>query len=248
MIDIHVHILPEMDDGARDREDALAMADMAYSSGVNRLVALCHANFPGQDREHLLTRYWQKFEELKEQLRKERIPLEIIPGMELWSDGNLPKLLKEGRLLTLNGSRNPLIEFDFEIPAYRIYEDVDLLLEAGYTPVIAHPERYRCVSQEIWHVFEWQQMGAAIQINKGSILGRFGERIQKNADLLLKHRIASVVASDAHSAEFRTTDMREIVEVLGEYYGSASVEILLEENPRRIIQSEEVLDIMPIPF
>lgn len=248
MVDIHVHILPEMDDGARDWEDALDMADMASSSGVRTVVALSHANLPGQKSAEFLKKYWQQFYELENLLKKEGSSLEIVPGMELMSDGNLPSLLKEEQFLTLNGTKYALVEFDFEVSAYQIYEDVDGLLNAGYIPVLAHPERYRCVSREIGHVYEWQQMGALIQVNKGSILGRFGERIRRNADLILKHRVASVVASDAHSSEYRTTEMRELTEVLETYYGSASVEILLEENPWRILGGKEILDSMPIRF
>lgn len=248
MIDIHVHILPEMDDGARDWEDALDMADMAFSSGVQTLVALSHANLPGQKPEEFLEKYWQQFRQFEDLLKKEGFLIKVVPGMELMSDGNLPRLLKEGRLLTLNDTKYPLVEFEFETPAYQIYEDVDALLDTGYIPVLAHPERYLCVSREPGHVYEWQQMGAVIQVNKGSILGRFGEQIRRNADLILKHRIAAVVASDAHSAEFRTTDMSEVEEILNAYYGDASVEILLEENPDRILRGKEIFDSKPFPL
>ncbi|OUP50433.1 tyrosine-protein phosphatase [Lachnoclostridium sp. An181] len=248
MVDLHVHILPELDDGAKDWEDALDMADMASSSGVRTLVALSHANLPGQNSAEFLKKYWEQFYNLENLLKKEGSSLEIVPGMELMSDGRLPGLLKEEKFLTLNGTKYALIEFDFEVSASQIYEDVDGMLNAGYIPVLAHPERYRCVSRQIGHVFEWQQMGAVIQVNKGSILGRFSERIRRNADLILKHRIASVVASDAHSSEYRTTEMNEVAEILETYYGSASVEILLKENPWRILCGEEILDSMPISF
>lgn len=79
---------------------------------------------------------------------------------------------------------------------------MDRLLNAGYKPILAHPERYHCVMQDRSCIYDWYRMGVVIQINKGSILGRFGKHIQRTADAILRHRLAAVIALDAHGSPF----------------------------------------------
>ncbi len=149
--------------------------------------------------------------------------------------------LREESLLTLNGTRYPLVEFPFRCSPSLVYRTVEHLRENGFVPVIAHPERYRCVVQHPQHVYEWYRMGAVIQVNKGSVLGRFGRSIQRTADLLLRHRLAAAVASDAHRPGMRTPDMTWLRERLAERYGAYCPRLLLDENPERIVRNREVI-------
>lgn len=132
--------------------------------------------------------------------------------------------------------------------AAQIYRTLDDMLERGLIPVLAHPERCECVQRVPAHAFEWYQMGALIQINKESLLGRLGSRIRRTAESLLRHHLVNAVASDAHRAGIRTTDLSEVVDYLRNEYGSETAYLLLEENPGRILRGREVIRGEPTPY
>lgn len=248
MIDIHTHILPEMDDGARSWEEAIEMAELATESGTHTLAATVHANLPGMDNERRREVYVQHLERFRIILRSEEIALNVCSGMEVFAYGDFYRKIQLADFWTLNGSSYLLTEFPMDERAAQIYRAVDGILECGLIPVLAHPERYACVQHVPAHVWEWYQMGALIQINKGSLLGRFGSRIQRTAESLLDHRLVSAVASDAHRADVRTTDLTETRDFLRKEYGSRMEYLLLEENPDRILQGREVIREKEIPY
>lgn len=246
MIDLHTHILPGLDDGASSWEDALEMAQTAAETGTRILAATAHSNIPGQDLSAWVGRYRRQFETFRRLLEQEKIPLQLASGMEIFAGEDLTGRLRRGELLTINKTRYPLVEFAMDTEAFLVYRTADRLLEAGYVPILAHPERYRCVQRTPEHVYEWYRMGAVIQMNKGSILGRFGERVKRTADSLLRHRLVSLAASDAHSPLVRTTAMDELTRLLERRYGSGCPWLLLEENPARILRGEQVVWEEPI--
>lgn len=248
MIDIHTHILPEMDDGARSWEEAIEMAELAAESGTHTLAATVHANLPGMDNERRMEVYVQQLERFQRILHSEKIALNVCRGMEVFAYGDFTRKFHPDDFLTLNGSSYLLTEFPMDEGAAQIYRAVDCILECDLIPVLAHPERYACVQHVPAHVWEWYQMGALIQINKGSLLGRFGSRIQRTAESLLRHRLVSAVASDAHRADVRTTDLTETRDFLRKEYGSRMEYLLLEENPDRILQGREVIREKEIPY
>lgn len=248
MIDIHTHILPEMDDGARSWEEAIEMAELAAENGTHTLAATVHANLPGMDNERRMEVYVRQLERFQRILQSEGITLNVCSGMEVFAYDDFPRKFHPGDFLTLNGSLYLLTEFPMDESAAQIYRNVDSILERGLIPVLAHPERYECVQHVSAHVWEWYQMGALIQINKGSLLGRFGRRIQRTADSLLRHRIADAIASDAHHADIRTTDLMETEEFLKKEYVSRTAYLLLEENPDRILQGREVIREEAVPY
>ena len=117
-----------------------------------------------------------------------------------------------------------------------------------YWPVIAHPERYYFVQNDPDIAFDWCVEGFPLQLNKGSILGRFGPDPLRCSHQLLQHGLAACVASDAHSPRQRSTFMGEIQDYLMENFGTDYCRLLLEENPSRILSGRELLGYEPIPF
>lgn len=245
MVDLHVHILPGVDDGSQSMEESLQMARMAVAGGVDAMAVTPHCNIPGLFGNYRDTSFNQRFEELRKALKEAGIPLKLYPGMEVFAMENLPELIYQKRLVSLNNGRYLLVEFAFEEPADWMGFWLEEVLKAGYTPLVAHPERYGCVMADPRNAYEWMRMGCALQVNKGSILGRFGRQEQRTAMLLLEHELVSCVASDAHHAEYRTPHMAETAEYLDEIFGEGCVQLLLEDNPRRILESRPV--ILPEP-
>ena len=230
MIDLHCHILPGIDDGAGTLEESLAMAAMAADQGIRQMVATPHC-VTGSVREVAAN-----VEMLRQLLLEEGIPLQLYGGMEIFGTDETARLLKERKLLTLNGSRYPLIEFDFYTDGEEETRILASVLEAGFTPLVAHPERYSCVCYEPERVNLWRKMGCLFQINRGSLLGRYGRLSQQMAMELVRRGFATVVATDAHSPQVRTPRARDVYALLSREFSPDTAQTLLESNPRRILK------------
>ena len=248
MIDLHTHVLPGIDDGSTDMDMSMEMLFIAAESGVETLVTTPHCNIPGEfdnyaDKEMELL--WNGLEQERE---RAGIPIRLCRGMEIFATPDLPELLSEERVWTLNGTNYFLTEFAFdEDPEYcwRILEECE---SQGFRPIIAHPERYFFLQDDLQIAYEWCTAGYGLQLNKGSPLGRFGPEVQQTAIELLNHGLIACVASDAHYPHRRSTYMGEIRRFLEETYGEDCLYLLLEENPARILRGDTLLGVEPIPF
>lgn len=242
MIDIHTHILPGVDDGSPDPEISLEMAEQAVRSGVNRLVMTPHCNIPEMfdnynDDDVLRLR----MEAFRKQVSEEGIPLELYTGMEVFGTPQVPDLLEEGRLMTINDTRYLLIEFPFGGAPYYATDILADICRMDYVPIVAHPERYEYVQKDPGIVDYWIWMGCGIQVNKGSLLGRFGRAPYYCGTRLLEEGMVSCVASDAHHSEWRTTYMDEVRLMLSQEYGEDYADFLTRANPERILEGKEIL-------
>lgn len=244
MIDIHTHILYDVDDGSESLEMSMEMIRMAADSGTYVIAATPHNFLPGlvQNLENLKSR----FQELCERIKEEQIAVKLVSGMEIFATWELPELLSQGRVWTLNQTRYFLTEFDFEEDPLFCTRVLARCKSRGFVPVIAHPERYWFVQHSPDIVYEWICEGYGIQVNKGSLLGRFGSGPRRTAEVLMNCGLVSCIASDAHSPWSRTPNMAEIREFLEDEYGIDYMQMVLEENPRRILQGKELTGYEPI--
>ena len=231
MIDLHCHILPHLDDGACSLAESVAMARMAVDSGVRVMAATPHCvDGHGQ-------RILDQVMILRDVLEEEEIPLEIVPGMEIFGTEDTAAMLLSGRLLTLNHSRYPLLEFGFRGSGERETEILRDVIREGYRPVVAHPERYGYIQENPELINLWHHMGCLLQINRGSLLGRFGSESRYMAMELVGRGFACSVASDGHSAQMRTPWMADVQKLLSVAFSPAVTKELLEENPLRILRN-----------
>lgn len=241
MIDIHTHILPGLDDGARDMEDSLSMAALALKSGVHTLVATSHANTGGFFKDYSIDEYLQRLETFRKALDEVKLPLRVFSGMEIYMTREVPRMIREGRLLSLNQTGYFLTEFSFGIEQEEMDEMLHDLMELGVTPVIAHPERYRCVHESESGIAKWKNRGCLLQVNRGSIFGRFGSGAKQCVDRLLDQHMVTCIASDAHKPYERTTYMADIKEYMEQEYSFEYSKKLLYDNPKRILEGEKVV-------
>ncbi len=241
MTDIHSHIIPGIDDGSPDMESSLEMLAMAAESGVKTIVATSHCNIPGSFQNYVSDELKERFGKLKEAALKEEIPIRILPGMEVFATPDLIDLLYQKQVWTLNGTAYLLMEFAFDEDPDFCNDILNKLKKIGVKPVIAHPERYYFIQDDPQLAFEWCVDGCALQLNKGSVLGRFGRGPEDCAHALLRHGLAACLASDAHSPYARTTDMRELKYFLRTYYGEDYMRLLLDANPERIVKGQKLL-------
>ncbi len=248
MIDIHSHILPGIDDGAEDMYETLEMAKMAVESGVTAMVATPHCNLPGLYDNYFSDAYVRLYQDCVRALKEEQIPLVLYPGVEVYATHDLPEMIVDHKVMPLNQSRYILMEFAFD-------EDPDfasLLLQrvsaVGARPVIAHAERYEFIQDYPQIAYQWRKRGYIIQVNKGSILGRFGRNALRCAQQMLSHNLVSVMASDAHSPFRRTPYLQDAYEVVCEQYSKKIADLLFQHNPARICKNQPILRLEPIPF
>ncbi len=247
MIDIHLHILPGVDDGSPSMESSLEMAQLALESGVHGVIATPHCNLPeepclnAQGMEQQVKRF-------RRALQQAGIPLKVYGGMEIFGTPQTAQRLQTGQLCTLAGSRYPLIEFPFVDYGDTATEILDSVLRLGLRPIVAHPERYHYTQSDPRLLNLWVEMGCLLQINRGSLFGRFGRHAEALANGLLERNFVSFVASDAHSPTVRTPWLRDAAEYLLREYPKETVWALLEENPHRVLENKEIVMDEPIWF
>lgn len=239
MIDLHCHILPQVDDGSQSLSESLDMARLASQSGVTAIAATPHCLDGGASmiRERVLL--------LREALEDADIPIRLYLGMEIFGTPFTAELLQEGLLLTLNNSRYPLIEFRFHGTGEQETQILREVLDAGYVPVVAHPERYEYIQDEPELINRWKEMGCLFQINRGSLFGRFGSSARLMARELVGRGFASVIASDGHSPRMRTPWMKDVAIFLEQEISDSAKEYLLRKNPRAILRNQQLDPVTP---
>lgn len=234
-VDLHMHILPGVDDGAETLEDAVEMAKIAARSGTRTVAATPHGDFSRIDPGEYIRMCSEKLYLLQEELKREGIPLEVVNGMELLVNGALIKWAENHSLPGINGSRWLLTEFYFDISPEQALRMADQLAALGYGLILAHPERYDLARKAPENLMAFYERGIILQVNKGSLLGEFGRKASRTAEWMLMRGIAGIAASDAHDPVLRNPDMEEVADMMEMYYGVEAAEVLMEENPGRIV-------------
>lgn len=245
MIDIHCHILPDVDDGAINESAAIEMARRAVAEGITQIVATPHHR-KGRwrnDREKIMYRVAQ----LNEQLNQQLIPLKILSGQEIrvfGEMGNPERLRRE--LMTFNDShRYILVELPTRyIPPFAAQLFFHLQLN-GITPVIAHPERNDVFVEHPYKLWQLINEGALAQITAASLIGKNGRKTQKRSFQFLENGLAHFIASDAHDTIKRPFFMQEAHACIKEAF-NPKVNDLLNENAKKLICGETIVREQPI--
>lgn len=238
MIDIHCHILPEVDDGSRSLKESIEMALIAKEQGIKKIVNTSHY--------HPDFRYKKGAELLKELndfnnvLKENRIDIEVVIGNEIYYTKDLIKQIDDLDFYTLNNSRYILIE----LPPTNFPSDlcniVYELKEKNYVPVFAHVERYREVQENPELIYDVINAGAIIQINSHSILGKSGKELQRTCNTLISRNMVHVVGTDAHSSRRRTPIFLDAYKYICEKYSKEVADDLFIKNSNAIIHDEDL--------
>ncbi len=248
MIDIHSHILPSVDDGAESLELSLKMAQVAVADGVTDMIVTPHCNIPKIFDNYESATLLEYFNMLKSQLRKNDIPLNLYRGMEVYATEKIFDLYTTERIITLNDSRYLLVEFNFdENPDWVLY-CLEQLLDLGVTPIVAHPERYNFVNDFPNMPFHWTKMGCLSQINRGSLMEKFGKDAMRLAVAMIDKNLAHFVASDAHSFDRRSPMLSIGYAIIEKNWSKEMAEKLLIKNPRAVIEDRKIIIDEPKPI
>ena len=240
MFDIHCHIIYGVDDGSMGLEESLRMARLAYSGGTDAIIATPHCNVPGSYRNFRSTELDGKLKEINSRLIEDGEKIRVFPGQEIFCAGSFTEDLKSGRLMTLNFSRYPLVEFDFSERGESVETKLGSLLAEGYVPIVAHPERYAFVQESTPAAYRLRSLGCLLQVNKGSLGGAFGDRARRSAHRLMEEELADFIASDAHSPYVRNPYLADVYEMVCEEYSYDYAKLLMEDNPLKVLRDEEI--------
>ena len=235
MIDIHSHILPGMDDGAKTIEDSVAMIRVAAADGITDIVASPHSNVeyvfdPGKVREAVA------------QVREATGNLvRIHTGCDFHLQyDSIQDAIQNPTKYTINGKSYLLVEFSELVISRTSQELFYRLLSAGMIPIVTHPERNMLLQQRLDQIKNWVNNGVLMQVTAQSFLGRFGRRAKRFADELVNNGLVHFVASDAHDAEYRPPRMKEAREYVAGRWGAALADRLCVTNPRAAIEGLDI--------
>jgi protein-tyrosine phosphatase len=195
--EIHFHLLPGVDDGPRSVEESLALAELAMADGTRAIVATPHVH-----PQHITdpTEIPDRVRELDDRLRRERMPVEVLPGGELAHDmvSRLAQRQLEAIAQGPPGRRWLLLEAPFDGLDERYTEAADELRDRGFAIVVAHPERARHIPSSDEVIAHELAEGSALQVNAWSLAGRYGDAVQSVGLELVRSAPTAVIASDAH--------------------------------------------------
>lgn len=247
MIDLHCHLLPGVDDGARTLADALGLARAAVASGITCAVVTPHVypdvwdNHEGTLRPVLV--------QLQAALAAEQIPLHLVLGAEVRLHPDTLPLLVARRLPLLgrlHGADIALLELpDGSIPPGAL-QACETLVSQGIRPLIAHPERNKAVMRDPSRMIPFLDAGCLLQLTAASIIGQFGEPALAAGHALLARGMVAVVATDAHSLQARPPRLGEARDALARLYGQGLAHRLTEETPRQIVSGRDDWNIAPV--
>lgn len=232
LCDLHTHLLPGVDDGASTMEYALQMLSNAAASDVELLAVTPHCNGPYEMGNYLDEGLLARFSQLQQ--AAEAIPVRLVLGAEVLADERLPQLLRQKKIPTINGSRYVLTEFPIDASPAFCQGMLQSILELGYIPLVAHPERYLAVCKMPQIVVPWLDMGCHLQLTGGSIVGEYGKTVQRTAACLLQQDLVACVASDAHGVHHRSNFLLDAYDHLCLRYSKQYAQCLMYENPMGI--------------
>lgn len=238
MIDIHSHIIPNIDDGSKSLEMSLEMLKRAEESGTKKIIATPHF-FKGYWTENYNS-VKDKVKELNKLAKENNLNIEIYPGQEVFFNNYILEDFKLGDIGTLGESRYMLIEFPMDkIYFQKAIDEIYELKIKGITPVIAHPERYVDFINNPEEINQFIDEGYLFQLNGGSLTGLFGKDVKKTAELFLENNLYSFIGSDAHSNGNRNTNLKEACEVANSISRGASRRF--EANGLALLNNEEIV-------
>ncbi|MCD8875044.1 hypothetical protein K2V74_11980 [Mammaliicoccus sciuri] len=238
MIDIHNHLLYGLDDGPLDEESMLELAREAEKIGITDIVATPHyIKHRFRNNADIVK---SRTEEVQSLLNDHHIDIKVYPSQEIHMFGEELEGLVSGELLPITeGSRYVLIEFPFfSIPEFA-EQTFEKLFNAGYRPILAHPERIIPIQDDPQILFDLIDRGALCQVTAGSLVNKYGEDAKRVADYLLEQDAIHIVGSDAHNTSNRNFHIKEAYEFLERTKGIETV-TRFKENARKILKNEEI--------
>lgn len=236
MIDLHCHILPGIDDGPRNEEESVRMAEMAEKDGITHIVATPHFLWNGTLDHEMIGDSLVSF---RARVLEKDIRVKLLAGADIKLTYEAMKRIEKGDLPTIDGSRYFLLELPDPVPP-----NVDNFLFSagmkGYKAIITHPERNKSLQSSPEKMDKLRASGALFQLTAMSITGEFGSQVEAFSRFLLKKGFVDFVASDAHDSVRRKPLLSKAYgEVLRSFREKAANRIFFA-NPEAVLANGEL--------
>lgn len=234
MIDFHSHILPNIDDGSRSLNETIHILKEAQKAGFTKIIST----------SHYIDGYYEADEEqrtkLINEIREKFQGIDLYLGNEIYITNRMADLIAEKKASTINNSKYVLFELPMNNKPIDAKEIVFRLIEKGYVPIIAHPERYKYVKENIEYVRELADMGVLFQSNYGSAIGMYGKKAQKTQKKLLEEGLIQFFGSDVHTVEQVYPKMPKILKKLRKILTEEELQQLTTENAQKVLNNEDI--------
>ena len=243
MIDIHSHIVFEVDDGPKTIEDSRALLEESYRQGVRTIISTSHRRKGMFETPE--AKIEENFKQVQELAKEIADDLTVLYGAEIYYTSDILDKLEQGKIPRLADSQYALIEFSMITPYKEIHTALSNVLRLGVTPVVAHIERYHCLENDEKKVRDLINMGCYTQINSSSVLKPklFGDTykfMKKRAQFFLEKDLVHFVASDMHNVDKRPPYMQEAYQIISKKYGESHAEQLFRKNQELLLRSEYI--------
>lgn len=236
MIDIHAHVIPAVDDGSSSVDETFNMIKEAKQAGFTDIILTSHFLLNHYETEPSELIFWK--DKLQDVLDIQEININLYSGMEIYISNQMKELIKSKRLLTLANSRYMLIELPMGSTVKYLEQVLYELESMEIKPIIAHPERYKCVQDNPEIVRDYIDKGALLQCNYASILGFYGNTVKKTVKKLLKNNYVNFLGSDCHKQNQIYSIVPEAVKKIKKIIGDSDFEKISTLNPQKILDNE----------
>lgn len=237
-VDIHCHLVPGIDDGAKDEAETLAMARMAVADGTETVI--CTPHQLGANRHNHGDEIRRRVQALQELLNEHRIPLVVLPGADVRIEDDMPQLLASGEVLTLADRRRHVL---LELP-HEIYLPLEPVLEAlkkhNLVGILSHPERNRGIMRTPEIIEPLVDAGCLMQVTCGSLAGSFGPECQEIAERFVSRGLVHFLATDGHGPKSRRPLFSQAAQRATQLVGEEATLKMCRDNPRLVAAGRDV--------
>jgi len=242
MIDLHCHLLPAIDDGPEGLDEALRLARLAVANGITKSIMTPHIH-PGR-YQNARDNIAEATESFRDALAEHEIPLEVGYAAEVRIGPEILKMVADEAIPFLGeheGYQVMLLELPHEGVPVGSENLIDWLLKRNIRPMIAHPERNKDVMRDLAKIHPFVERGCLLQLTAMSVANRFGDHARERAVEMLERDWVHVIATDAHNIAHRPPDLAAGRDAATRIVGEEKARALVEDNPRRLVESGEKL-------
>ena len=212
MIDIHSHILPNIDDGSKNIDETLCLIKEAKKAGFEAVVTTPHYMEGYYETNEHEREVWMNL--ICQKLKDDDLSIKLYLGSEIYMSDNLIQQLKEKKASTLNYTSYVLFDLPFNVEPMNLYNTIYEMQKQKIVPILAHPERYAYIQKELETAYELIEKGVLMQANYGSIIGQYGKKAQYTVRKLLENNMIHLLGSDVHKKETIYSKMPQILNEL----------------------------------
>lgn len=238
MIDIHSHILPNIDDGARSIEETFNLIKEAQKAGFEAIVSTSHYMENYYETDVPEREVWVKA--ICENLQTKNIETNLYLGNEIYFSDNIIELLEQRKASTINDTSYVLFELPLNAEPMNLYDVVYEMLQYKLVPILAHPERYSYVQKDPDLIYDLIEKGVLMQANYGSIIGQYGEKAQIIVRKFFENNMVHFLGSDVHRPNTIYPKIPQILREIESIIGSEKLEELTTKNPKLLLNNKKI--------